>query len=102
MRIFEHNVIRGKKTTFKVSLASYPNGDPISPHIRVCNGAMEGPRIALLGVQHGDEYSGMEIINRIIDDMNPSELSGSLVTVPVSNPLAFNTARRITPPVVGY
>ena len=102
MRIFEHNVIRGKKTTFKVSLASYPNGDPISLHIRVCNGAMEGPRIALLGVQHGDEYSGMEIINRIIDDMNPSELSGSLVTVPVSNPLAFNTAGRITPPAVGY
>lgn len=102
MRIFQQNINRGEKITFKVPVASYPNGDPISFQVRVCNGFREGPRIALLGVQHGDEYSGMEIINRIIDHLNPSELTGSLITVPVSNPLAFNTAGRITPPAVGY
>ena len=102
MDVFGQNITRGEKYTFKVPVASYPNGDPISLSIRVCRGMGDGPRIAMLGVQHGDEYSGMEIINRLLDEIDPANLSGSVVTVPVSNPLAFNTAGRITPPSVGY
>jgi len=65
-------------------------------------GDKEGPTLTLLGAQHGDEYSGVEIINRIIDKVNPKELSGNLLAVPVSNPLGFNTGNRITPPSIGY
>jgi len=56
----------------------------------------------LLGVQHGDEYSGMEISNRVFDGLNPSEFRGSLISIPVSNPLAFNVAERASPPPMGY
>ncbi|MBN2335147.1 succinylglutamate desuccinylase/aspartoacylase family protein [Candidatus Bathyarchaeota archaeon] len=102
MRVFDRVVGRGEKATFQTGVASYPDGGAIGVWVRAVNGSKEGPRVALLGVQHGDEYSGMEIINRIIDSLSPAELSGSVVAVPVSNPLAFNAAGRITPPAVGY
>jgi predicted deacylase len=53
-------------------------------------------------VQHGDEYSGMEISNRVFDDINPKEFRGCLISIPVSNPLAFNVAERASPPPMGY
>lgn len=102
MEFFGKRVDKGEKVAFKQEVASYPNGDPVSVMVRACVGVKEGPRLALLGVQHGDEYSGMEIINRVMDKVNPASLSGILITVPVSNPLAFNSAERITPPGIGY
>lgn len=102
MQVFGEEVRKGKKSTITSRVASYPNGDPISITSRVCVGKLDGPRIAMIGTQHGDEYNGMEVINRLIDNLNPEALSGSFVTVPVANPLAFNTAGRITPSSIGY
>jgi predicted deacylase len=102
LELFGKRVDKGEKAAFKQGVASYPNGDHISVTVRACMGVKDGPRLAMLGVQHGDEYSGMEIINRVMDDLNPRDLSGVLITVPVSNILAFNSAERITPPGIGY
>src|SRR4030067_557645 len=101
LELFRKRVDRGEKVAFKQEVASYPNGDPVAVTVRACVGVKDGPRLSMLGVQHGDEYSGMEVINRVMDSVNPSDLSGVLITVPVSNPLAFNSAERITPPGVG-
>ena len=102
MKIFNKSVGKGSKTSFRVELASYPDGSPIGVWVRAMNGVNDGPTLTLLGAQHGDEYSGIEIINRIIDSVEPGELSGKILAVPVSNPLAFNTGHRITPPSIGY
>ena len=44
----------------------------------------------------------MEIVNRLMDGLRAGDLSGSLMAVPVSNPIAFSIASRVTPPSVGY
>jgi predicted deacylase len=90
--IFCRKIKRGEKVTFSREVAQFPDGSPISVTVRAVSGIDEGPVISLLGVQHGDEYSGMEIVNRVFDGIDPDSLSGSVVGVPVSNPLAFNTA----------
>lgn len=102
MQVFGKEVRRGENSIITSKVASYPNGDPISITSRVCVGKFDGPRVAMIGTQHGDEYNGMEVINRLMDKLNPETLSGSFVTVPVANPLAYNTAGRITPSNVGY
>jgi len=102
MRFFGRAVEKGRSETFQTKVASYPDSTEIGLWIRALVGASDGPRVALLGVQHGDEYSGMEIINRVMASLDPSTVNGSVVAVPVSNPLAFNTAARVTPPSVGY
>jgi predicted deacylase len=102
MRLFDKELKKGEKTTFSVQAASYPDGSPVGITLHALRGLKEGPRLTLLGVQHGDELSGMEIINRTFNEIDPVELSGSLVAVPVCNPLAFSNVARITPPSIGY
>jgi len=70
--------------------------------VRVSIGKEEGPRRAILGAQHDNEYAGMEIANRVMNSLDTESLSGSVIAVTVSNPLAFNTAGWETPPEIGY
>ncbi len=93
---------KGETKNIWAEAASYPDGSPIGVWIRAVRGAGEGPTLTLLGAQHGDEYSGIEIINRIIDRVDSKSLSGNILACPVTNPLAFNTGSRITPPSIGY
>lgn len=102
MNLFGREIKHGEKAIFDREVAQFPDGSPISITVRAISGVGEGPSISLLGVQHGDEYSGMEIANRLFNGLDPDSLSGLVVGVPVSNPLAFNTAGRVTPPSVGY
>lgn len=102
MKLYGETLGQGEKRNIWKEVASYPDGTPIGLWVRAVNGVKEGPTLTLLGTQHGDEYSGIEIINKIIDKIDPRELSGNIQAVPVSNPLAFNTAHRITPPSIGY
>ena len=102
MNVYGKTLERGEKRSHWAMVASYPDGSPIGVWVRAARGAGEGPTLTLLGAQHGDEYSGIEIINRIMDRVDPENLSGNILSVPVSNPLAFNTGYRITPPSIGY
>ncbi len=102
MNVYGKTLERGGKWSHWAMVASYPDGSPIGVWVRAARGAGEGPTLTLLGAQHGDEYSGIEIINRIMDRVDPESLSGNILSVPVSNPLAFNTGYRITPPSIGY
>jgi predicted deacylase len=98
LTLFGRRVESGESTVLDVKVAEYTDGTPIGLKVRVAVGSGDGPRVAVLGVQHGDEYSGA----RAMDSLDPWSLSGAVIAVPVSNPLAFNTAGRETPPEIGY
>ncbi len=102
LKVFGKTFEPGEKATFPVKVAEFPDGTPIGLTVRVAAGSRDGPRVTVLGVQHGDEYGGMEIANRVFDGLNPAEMGGSVVAIPVSNPLAFNAAERASPPSMGY
>ncbi|MCW4048640.1 MAG: hypothetical protein NWE89_02780 [Candidatus Bathyarchaeota archaeon] len=55
MKVFNKTINRGEKATFTAGVASYPNGDPVSITARVAVGKNEGPRVAVLGVQHDSD-----------------------------------------------
>jgi hypothetical protein len=102
LSVFGHKVLRGKSETFPVKVGECADGTTIGLTVRVVVGRHDGPRMAMLGLQHGDEYGGMEISNRVFDCVDPKQFKGSLISIPVSNPLAFNAAERASPPPMGY
>jgi uncharacterized protein len=59
-------------------------------------GPKEGPTMVLLGGIHGDEATGVETVRRIIEAIDVDELSGSVVAIPVCNPLAYDAMTRHT------
>lgn len=65
--------------------------------VLVVNGAKAGPTLCLTGAVHGDELNGIEIIRRIMYDLEPDKLSGRVVGVPIVNLPGFQQGTRYLP-----
>ena len=54
------------------------------------NGSEDGPTLILQSTQHGIEIQGIEVIRRVMrEELDPSKLRGSVIGIPVANPLAY-------------
>ena len=59
-------------------------------------GADEGPTLLVLAGVHGDEYEGMAAIHQLFARVDPGQLRGRLLMLPVCNPPAYEAARRLS------
>ena len=57
----------------------------------MARGVEDGPTFYVQAAQHGIEITGVETIRRLVLSLNPKALSGSLIAVPVANPLAVRS-----------
>jgi predicted deacylase len=67
VNLFNRTLKGGEKVTFRRKVTAFPDGTPISISVRAVVDVDERPMITLIGPQHGDEYDGIEIINRLVD-----------------------------------
>lgn len=51
----------------------------------VVHGAYQGPVIGVIAALHGDELNGIEIARQVMHDLDPKELAGTLIAVPIVN-----------------
>ncbi len=65
------------------------------PVTRIRNG--EGPRILMVAGNHGDEWEGQIGLGRLIRDLQPEQLSGTLVILPSLNFPAAMAGQRTSP-----
>ncbi len=61
---------------------------PVHIPVMVMQGNLPGPSLYLQGLQHPTEVMGVEVIRTVADRLDPAELRGTLVMVPIANPLA--------------
>ncbi|MGH3049396.1 MAG: succinylglutamate desuccinylase/aspartoacylase family protein, partial [Gaiellaceae bacterium] len=52
-------------------------------------GAAAGPRLALIGGVHGCEYSSIAAVTRVVNELDPDDLAGSITAVPVVSMRSF-------------
>ncbi len=58
--------------------------------VLVMNGVKDGPTLLVVSTQHGIEIQGIEVIHRVLRGrVNPKELRGAIIGIPVENPLAY-------------
>lgn len=57
-------------------------------------GAADGPRLLITGGVHGDEFEPMTALRRLIGEVDPDDLKGTLQIVPVVNESAFARQHR--------
>ena len=55
----------------------------------VINGAQSGPKLALVAGSHGTEYASIIAVERVSRTVDPAELSGTLIVVPLINLASF-------------
>jgi uncharacterized protein len=65
--------------------------------VLVVNGVREGPTLCLTAAVHGDELNGIEIVRRVMHGIEPEELSGAVIGVPIVNLQGFHRGSRYLP-----
>jgi len=69
----------------------------IDVDVYLCRGHLLTPCAVVTGGIHGDEYEGPTSIVEVTRRLRPSSMPGSVIAIPVANPLAFAAAQRMSP-----
>jgi uncharacterized protein len=87
------------KTEFSwIPVTLLPNGGDLRLPLHVIEGARPGPTLGLSALIHGDEpLPSLAIIRRVLELLDPAELSGKVLVLPVCNPLGNGENSRHTP-----
>lgn len=62
--------------------------------VLVVNGVKPGPTLCLTAAIHGDELNGIEIVRRVLYNIDPKQLSGAIIGVPIVNLQGFRAGSR--------
>ncbi len=69
----------------------------VSTPVLVVNGARPGLTLCLTAAVHGDELNGVEVVRRVMYDLKPDKLTGTVVGVPIVNLQSFRRGTRYLP-----
>jgi predicted deacylase len=75
---------------------TYAGGDLRTP-VDVVHGDRKGPVLCLTAAVHGDELNGVEVVRRVMKQLPPSPLAGTVIGVPVVNLFGFSRNSRYLP-----
>lgn len=88
---------RGRRVHRMVTYSTDADGADRSFPLIVIRGAADGPTVAFTAGVHGDEYEGPAALWKLADAIDPAQLRGTLLLVPVANPTAFAAGTRTSP-----
>jgi len=84
----------GEKRSLGLRVSIEADGTPLEIPVLAAAGRGEGPIICVDACHHGDEYEGAEAVLRLWEGLDPGELNGAFLGVPVVNPPAFLAGTR--------
>ena len=85
----------GSRTKLRLSMVGNGLGGLISIPVVVLRGTEPGPVVGLTAALHGNELNGMRVIQKIINQVKPEHLRGTVICVPVVNvPGYLNNTRQ--------
>lgn len=87
----------GRKMQFELPFARVATGATESLPVKVINGRSAGPHVWLSAAIHGDELNGIQIIRRVLQELDSKTLRGAVIAVPIANPLGFIIQSRYLP-----
>ena len=91
------HVAPGEREEIEIHVEQLATGPWISIPAVVLNGRRAGPTVAVSAAIHGDEVNGVEAIRRLLMELRPADLAGTVIAVPVVNELGFMAGTRYLP-----
>jgi hypothetical protein len=85
----------GQKHLFYFQGVQTPVGQHHYVSVMVAKGAQPGARVALISGVHGDEISSIRTVQSVMEQLDPAEMTGTVLAVfDVSRPALINMQRR--------
>jgi predicted deacylase len=94
--IAELEVAAGATGFTRLPVASLLVGTTLTLPVHVVHGREPGPVLGLMSGVHGAEYLPMRVLRQAIAQLDPAELRGTVLALPVANPVSFMQNSRIT------
>jgi hypothetical protein len=91
---------RGQKATGVIETPAGSDAGTSIP-VAVVHGAKPGPALALVSGAHGTEYASIIALEKLIGMLNPAEISGTVIIVPLVNIPSFEQKTPHVNPVDG-
>jgi len=85
---------RGARQVVRLPVTTDLNGAPVEVVTHIASGARPGPVFTLLSMLHGNEWLSVLIIRRLLESLDLKQVAGTILAVPVANPVAFLTGTR--------
>lgn len=80
---------RGQKTNGYIEVPAGVDAATSIPVV-VVNGAKPGPVLAIVSGSHGTEYASIIAVERLIQRLNPADISGTVILLPLVNRASFD------------
>lgn len=81
----------------QIPVTTLASGYQLTLPVHRITGAESGPTLGLIALIHGDEPLPNVIMRRVLAELEPSQLKGTVLMMPVANPLAYEALTRNTP-----
>ena len=65
--------------------------------VLIVNGRQAGPTLCLTAAIHGDELNGIEMVRRVLHELDPEKLHGAVIGIPIVNLQGFRRGSRYLP-----
>lgn len=76
---------RGQVHRLQIQMSDNALGVPWQVPVIIVRGMGKGPVLGLTAAVHGNELNGISTIFKLLEDVNPQELNGTIVMVPIAN-----------------
>jgi predicted deacylase len=87
----------GSKEAGIISHGTFADGTPLQNVVHVLVGGEAGPVLYVQAAVHGDEVNGVEVLRRVVTSLEPQQMKGVLIVVPVVNGPSFMQHQRRNP-----
>jgi len=87
----------GEVDTGRLSVGETRDGTDVGLPVAVINGVDDGQTLYIQAVSDGDELNGLGVVQRVVPQLDPAELSGTILVVGIVNYHAFQVAEHRNP-----
>jgi predicted deacylase len=92
-----HEYPQGKKYHLRYEILRLADGTPVSIPVVLVVGSASGSVVTFFAGVHGDEFEGPKALWDAAFAIEPTKLSGTVILIPICNPLAYRAGQRTTP-----
>lgn len=101
LRIGDCVVGRTKRRSGYIEMADYCGPLRVRVPFVAVSGRQERPLVVVMAAQHGREINGIEVVRRLLGELNPQTMDGTVVAIPAVNQLAVPMCQQDYPTEIG-